>query len=138
MTNKILLGRFLVNGPGESDDYIVLKSHHNKWLAAENDAYTITNTRTTIGPWEKFQIIFTSGKVALKTWKHKYFSAQPNGKLEANRANLGPWEKFDMYIDGCYGKVAFKGHFGKWIVAEQNGQVKCDRTNLAQWEQFTA
>ena len=135
VTNMSKLWRFL-NPLEDSTQCIVLRSHHNKWLCAENDAKTISNNRVEIKRWEKFEIIFTKdGLVNLKTWKNKYLSAQSNGKLEANRDVARGWESFEMLISGDT-KVAFRSTHGKWLSAQPDGQMEANRDVLNIWEMF--
>ena len=118
------------------DSKIVLRSHHNKWLCAEDDGKTINNNRTEINLRQKFEIIFSEhGLVGLKTWKGKYLSAQPNGILEANRDDFNAWEKFEMFIHGDE-DVAFRSKHGKWLSAQPDGIVEVNRDNLDIWETF--
>ena len=142
VTRKNQLKRFLI-GLSDSNQvtstnklYIVLKSTHNKWLSAKDDAKTIRNDQTNIGRKEKFEISFTSdGYVALKTWRGKFFSAQPNGQLEANRDRLASWEKFQMFVYGD-AIVALKSIHGKWLSAQSDGKMEVNRNHLYSWEKF--
>ena len=122
----------------DSTQCIVLRSHHNKWLCAEDDGHTISNDRTKIKRWEKFEIIFSEdGFVTLKTWKGKYFSAQPNGSLEANRDDSDRWEKFEIFIHGNDNEdLAIRSTHGKWLSAQPDGRMEFDRDNLDIWETF--
>ena len=123
--------------PLEDDTpFIVLQSHHKKWLCAEDDGQTISNDRTKIKRWEKFEIIFSeNGFVGLKTWKGKYLSAQPDGTLEANRDDFNAWEKFEMFIHDDQ-DVAFRSTHGKWLSAQPDGTMDVNRENLGNWETF--
>ena len=139
VSSKRQLGRFMIglSGPAsDGDDYIVLKSHHGKWLCAEEDAFTITNSRTEPKRWEKFDIVFVEdGIVALRTWKGKFLSARPNGTLEANREWLRGDEKFHMFIYKDE-KVAFRSERGKWLSAQPDGRMEFNRDKLSIWETF--
>ena len=134
VTSKDKLACFLVEVDG-SDNYIALKSHHNKWLCAEDDGVTVKSNRTEMNRWEKFEITLIDGCVALKTWKNKYLSAQADGRLEANRDNLAGWEKFEMYISG-QDKAAFRSCHKKWLSAQGDGRMEFNRDNLAALEIF--
>ena len=116
--------------------FIALKSNHHKWLSAKDDGLTIKNDQMSVGSKEKFEISFTSdGYVNLETWKVKYWSAQPNGVLQANRDHAASWEKFEMYVYG-EGVVALKSVHGKWLSAQPDGRVEVNRDNLNSWEKF--
>ena len=118
------------------DSIIVLRSHHDKWLSAEDDEYTVTNNRTEIDLWEKFQMVYSdNGLVGLKTWKGKFLSAQPDGTLEANRDDLNVWERFEMFIRGEE-DLAFRSTHGKWLSAQPDGTMEVNRYNLDIWETF--
>ena len=135
VTNTNQLWRFL-KPLDNSMEFVVLRSHHNRWLCAENDSYTVTNNRMEVKRWEQFEILFPeNGFVSLKTWKSKYLSAQPNGKLEANRDAIKQWEKFEMFISGDK-KVAFKSTHGKWLSAQPDGLMEVNRDVLNIWEMF--
>ena len=107
VTSKSHISRFLI-GVSDSSQlssitklYIVLKSAYGKWLSAKDDGLTIQNNQASVGWKEKFEIDFTSdGYVNLKTWKAKFWSAQTNGVLQANRDRAGSWEKFQMFVYG--------------------------------------
>ena len=115
---------------------IVLRSHHNKWLCAEDDESTITNNRTEIHRWEKFEITPSEdGFFGLKTWKGKYLSAQPDGTLEANRDDLNEWEKFELFMHGDE-IMALRSIHGKWLSAQPDGRMEVNRDNLDIWETF--
>ena len=132
--NEKALWRFL--HPLEDDTpCIVLRSHHNKWLCAEDDELTITNNRTEINRWEQFEIDEEDGFIGLKTWKGKYLSAQPDGTLEANRDDLNAWEKFELFMRGDE-NIAFRSAHGKWLSAQPDGTMELNRDNLDIWETF--
>ena len=120
----------------DSTECIVLRSHHNKWLCAEDDGQTISNDRVEINRWEKFEIIFSDdGYIGLKTWKGKYLSAQPNGTLEANRDDFDAWEKFEMFVRG-EDDVGFRSTHAKWLSAQPDGTMEFNRDNIDIWETF--
>ena len=132
VTSKKQLWRFLY----DNESLLVLRSHQNKWLCAEEDGVTITNNRQAIGPWEQFQIIVTSdGHLSLKTWKGKYLSCQPNGQLEANKKVAGPREKFEMFMFGDE-KAALRSWSGTWLSARPDGRMEMNSHELGLWEMF--
>ena len=89
---------------------VALKTAHGKYLVVEPDG-TIKADRDTAGPWETFTLEGIGGgtvmnpvpigkKISLKTHHGMYLSAQPDGKLEANRSAVGPWEEFEVVAVG--------------------------------------
>ena len=82
----------------------------------------------------------------LKTYHQRYWSAQRNGTLEANRTKLGAWEFFkivkvsdskDKRIN--YGdKVGFYTHHKKWVMANKAGgsTMKASGKKRSKWETF--
>jgi hypothetical protein len=134
---------------------VCMKAYNNKhYVVAEGDKGTINANRPHCQAWEKHTLIVLNGgklmhgdKVALRTHWGRYWSAQPNGRLEANRTALKSWETFTIRkmagpggkVVGYGSKVAFQGHHKKYIVAEGAGgkNVNANRPHAKQWETFT-
>lgn len=77
---------------------------------------------------------------SFKTWQGLYLSAQPDGRVEANRSNVGPWELFDVELqaDGSY---AFRSAHATYLCAEPpelGSAVVCDRQRVGPWECWDA
>ena len=116
--------------------YIVLRSHHDKWLGVENDGRTVVNNQTKIKRWEKFEVIFLGdGLVSLKTWNGTYFSAQPDGKLATSTCVIGKWEKLEMFVRRDE-KAAFRSAYGNWLSAQKDGSVDFNRDQLGRFQTF--
>ena len=141
--------------PGQRKEMVVcLKAYNNKhYVVAERDKKTVNANRPRCDIWEHHALIDLNGgqllsgdKVALRTYWKLYWSAQPNGRLEANRSKLDIWEKFTIRkMSGpggrviTYGnKVAFLGAHKKYVVAEKAGGavVNVNRAAPKQWETF--
>ncbi|TML24207.1 MAG: lectin, partial [Actinobacteria bacterium] len=70
------------------------------FVTAENaGASPLIANRTTVGPWETFQLIHNAdGSVSFKAVNGQYVTAENAGAsaLIANRGTIGPWEEFDL------------------------------------------
>ncbi len=71
-----------------------------------------------------------------KSWHGQYMSAQPDGRMEANRDWLRGWEIFTVE-DAGDGKVGLKSFHGKYLSAQPDGTLQCNRDWLRGWEMFT-
>jgi hypothetical protein len=65
-----------------------------------NGTAPLIANRTTVGPWETFQIVSNpDGSVSLRSLANgRYVAAESagNAPLVANRTAIGGWEKFDL------------------------------------------
>merc|ERR1712243_492078 len=78
------------------DGSIALKSHHGKYLVAENN-YEVNANRNALGPWEKFKVLKQAdGTYAFRTWKGRYLVAESDGRLRADRTRIKEWESFKV------------------------------------------
>ena len=88
-----------------------------------------------------------SGEVVyLRSRDDRYWSAQPNGDLTADRPNAGLWERFrlvkrfgspgEAIVEGD--EVALQSFHDRWVVAEGGGgfEVAADREVASIWETF--
>eukprot|EP00727_Mastigamoeba_balamuthi_P005846 m51a1_g1881 hypothetical protein (211) ;mRNA; r:691722-692429 len=77
------------------------------------------------------------GRVSIKSFFNTYLSAQPDGKLEADRNSVQAWEVFTIEKSSRTGAVYLKGAHGKYVSANpNNGEVTCDRDKADDWETF--
>ncbi|MGA0395150.1 MAG: ricin-type beta-trefoil lectin domain protein, partial [Rhodospirillales bacterium] len=134
---------------------VCLRAHNNKhYVVAEGNKKTVNANRPHCKGWEKHTLIDLNGgslmhgdKVAFRTAHGRYWSAQPNGNLEANRTKLQSWETFRIYkVAGSGGKtirskdkIGIYGAHKKWVVAEGGGgkNVRVNRPKRSTWETFT-
>ena len=134
---------------------VCMKAYNNKhYVVAESNKKTVNANRPHCQAWERHTLIDLNGgtlingdKIALRTHWGRYWSAQPNGRLEANRTALKSWETFTIRKVGgpggkviSYGsKVGFLGAHRKYVVAENAGGkiVNVNRPHMKQWETFT-
>ena len=95
--------------------YVCIKAPNNKhFVTAEGNKKSVNANRPRCRGWEKFliiaankksRIINSGDKVYIKTYHQRYWSAQRNGTLEANRTKLGAWEFFKIVkVSGSKGK----------------------------------
>jgi hypothetical protein len=90
--------------PAGSAGVFKIKGAHGQYLCVENDKTVVVN-RKEAAQWESFELVPQADtnpfdgelKVGLKS-KHtnKFLSAQPDGRLEANRDAPGAWEIFTL------------------------------------------
>ena len=134
---------------------VCLKTSKDKWLTAEDDKKTVTwgkRNRTKCDSWERFVIEDANGgglksgdAVFVRTHFNRYWSAQDNGKLEANRTEKKSWEQFTIRkVKGSSGdlissgdQVSFQGSHGKYVVADDDNKAHADRKDRGPWETFT-
>ena len=131
-----------------------LKHNHGRFLAVEHDHQKVVHGNNEhVHHDERFQVVNISrpgkavrvgDKVAFKTAHGKYVSAQPDGRLEADRDEVKEWEHFTVVSDKEVGKkirptedaVSFKTHFGKYVCVEPDFKVVANREKVDKWEQF--
>jgi Fascin domain len=78
-------------------------------------------------------------QTSFKSWQDQYLSAQPDGRIEANREKEGPWELFTVE-EQHDGTVAFLSAHGTYLGAEPpelGSSVYCDRRRVGPWECWT-
>ncbi len=124
------------------------------YVVSEDDAYSVNANRPHCSAWETHRIVDLDDgalrhgdRVAVLTHLDLYWSAQPDGRLEANRGALGAWEVFVIEKIGGGDEVVRDGDalalrseaFGRYVVAEHSGGsvVNADRGALGPWETFT-
>lgn len=79
-------------------------------------------------------------QTSFRTWQGLYLSAQPDGRLEANRSTEGPWELFDIE-EQADGSLAFRSAHDRYLCAEPpevGSGVVCDRRAVGPWECWRA
>lgn len=90
--------------------------------------------RPTAGEWEQFdEISVSNGKVALKTSKGYYVTAEPDGKLSTNRKTIGEWETWSKLPNG------YQSWQGKYLCCELGGVdpfLVANRELQGLWETF--
>ena len=128
-----------------------LKARNGDYVVSENDAMSVNANRKVCGPWEKHEFTDLNGGtlssgdyVSIKSHKNRYWSAQSNGVLKANRTSVGAWEKFKIVKATGSGAIVsgdsirLEGAHGRWVVAEGGGGqvVKANRPSPGAWETF--
>lgn len=66
---------------------------------------------------------------------NKYFAAERDGRLNADRTKPEAWEHFEL-IEHRDGRVSLKSFHGRYVVAEKNGQANANRREASDWEKF--
>ncbi|PTX62255.1 putative secreted protein (Por secretion system target) [Kordia periserrulae] len=123
--------------PKPIGSYIWLRNN-GKYVSSNNGSGPITANRTSIGGWEKFQVISSGdNKIALRGNNNRYVNSQ-NGlsEMTCNSVNASGWESFEwIEIDG---KVALKGFNGKFVSSEggSSSGMNCNRETASGWEVF--
>ncbi len=119
------------------NSYVWLRNN-NKYVSSNNGSSPMTANRTSVGGWEKFQVVSSGeNKVALRGSNNRYVNSQ-NGlsAMTCTSVNASGWEAFE-WIE-INGKVALKGFNGKFVSAEggsSNG-MNCNRETASGWEVF--
>lgn len=65
-----------------------------------------------------------------------YLTAEPDGRVVADRTEAGPWEQWTIQ-DAGGGLVSVQSAHGLYLCAEPDGRVVADRASLGPWEQWT-
>ncbi|AXG70679.1 endoglucanase C307 [Kordia sp. SMS9] len=118
--------------------YVWLKNN-NKYVTSNNGSGPMTANRTSVGGWEKFQVVNAGGtKIALKGNNNKYVNSQNgNSPLTCTSNSVSGWESFE-WIE-INGQVALKGFNGKFVSSEggsSNG-MNSNRETASGWEVFS-
>lgn len=123
------------------------------YMVAEGDRRSINANRVWCSLWERFTVIDRNGGrlrngdlVHVRSIHGKYLSAQPDGRLEANRNFPGVWETFRIRKIGALGprkirsgnRIALRTVHGTWLTAEGGGgmRVSANRPVRNVWETF--
>lgn len=123
------------------------------FLVAEGDHSTVNANRVWCSVWEKFTIVDINGGqlrngdlVHVRSAHGKFLSAQPDGRLVANRLLPGDWETFRIRKVGAWGpgkiksgnRIAIHTTHGTWLSAQGGGgfQVAANRPIRNAWETF--
>ena len=113
---------------------IGLKSHHNKYVVAEDNGKANANGNK-LDVREIFSVTFIGeDKVQFKGHNGKYLVAELDGTVNADRDKASIWETWTVENKGI--GLAFKSFHGKYLVAEPNGELKANRNVAAEWETF--
>ncbi len=116
---------------------------NNRYVVAENGgAAALIANRTSIGPWEKFDLIDRGGgNIALRAQANNQYVCADNAgasPLIANRAAIGGWETFAL-IRNADGTVSLRAQAnGRYVTAENGGAAPliANRTAIGLWEKF--
>jgi hypothetical protein len=129
---------FTVTVNGSGGDIITLQGYNGKYVSSENGESSMTCNRTSVGNWEKFEVVEAgNGKIALKGNNEMYVSSENgNSTMNCNRSYIGELEKFTK-VDAGDGKYALQGNNGLYVSSE-NGEspITCNRSSIGYWEKF--
>lgn len=153
----LALGALSISTPADAAIYhhgVCFKAANGvHFMVAEGDRQTVNANRIWCSVWEKFTIVDINGGrlrngdlVHVISAHGKYMSAQPDGRLVANRNWPGAWETFKIRRIGVLGprkirsghRVALRTVHGTWLSAENGGgwQVAANRPFRNAWETF--
>ncbi|MEV0405052.1 hypothetical protein [Actinoallomurus sp. NPDC050550] len=123
---------------------ISLRSRANSdYVTAENaGASPLIANRTSIGPWEQFDMVDAGGgNIALRAHANAQYVCADNAgasPLIANRTSVGQWETFRLInnADGTVSLLALANNM--YVTAENAGSsaLIANRTSIGPWEQF--
>jgi len=114
---------------------IHLKTHHGKYLCAENN-HTVIANRDNAAEWETWTLHHMGdNRVALQSYHGKYLCAETNHTVIANRDRPAEWETWHLHVVEP-GRVQLRSHHGKYLCAENNHSVIANRDRPAEWETF--
>jgi len=115
---------------------IRLKTHHNKYVVAEDNGKANANGNK-FDVREIFSVTFIGeDKVQLKGHNGKYLVAELDGTVNADRDQASSWETWTVKNEGIGGGFTFKSFHGNYLVAEPNGELKANRNVVGEWETF--
>ena len=136
---------FYVGVSGNTASSVIsLRAHaNNDIVTADNaGASPLIANRTTVGPWESFDLIHNAdGSVSFRSHANNDIVTADNAgasPLIANRTAIGPWESFDL-IKNSDGSVSFRSHANNDIVTADNAGAApliANRTAIGPWEEF--
>ncbi|MFI0941617.1 xylosidase [Streptomyces sp. NPDC021020] len=129
---------------GGTGTVVSLRARANgNYVTAENGgASPLIANRTSIGPWEQFDLLDQGGgNVALRAHANSQIVCADNAgasPLIANRTSAGLWETFQL-VHNSNGTVSLKAQVnGLYVTAENGGAAAlvANRTAIGGWEQF--
>ncbi|MGW5355951.1 DUF7910 domain-containing protein, partial [Streptomyces sp. NPDC004031] len=129
---------------GGTGTVVSLRARANgDYVTAENGgAAPLIANRTSIGPWEQFDLLdLGGGNVALRAHANNLIVCADNAgasPLIANRTSAGAWETFQL-VHNSNGTVSLKAQVnGLYVTAENGGAAAlvANRTAVGGWEQF--
>lgn len=117
---------------------------NGRFVTAENaGASALIANRTSIGPWETFDVVpIGGGLYGLRAHANgKYVCADAAGAspLIANRTSIGPWETFDLPLQSD-GSTAIRAMVNRRFVTAESAGARpliANRTSVGPWEKFT-
>jgi hypothetical protein len=123
---------------------VSLRSRANsRYVTADNaGASALIANRTTIGPWEQFDLVDAgNGNIALRAHANSLLVCADNAgasALIANRTAAGAWETFQL-IRNSDGTVSLRSLANNNIVTADNAGASAliaNRTTISTWEKF--
>jgi hypothetical protein len=123
---------------------ISLRAHANGDIVTADNAGAspLIANRTTIGPWEEFDLIQNpDGSISLRAHANGDIVTADNAgasPLIANRTTIGSWEEFDL-IQNPDGSISLRAHANGDIVTADNAGASpliANRTTIGSWEEF--
>ena len=134
----------MLNDWGCLSDTIALRTHHGKYVVAEENGDVNADRRIALD-FETFTVKeIGENKIALKSYHGKYMGAEEKSlscswcdwEVNANSNEIGDDETF-LVKKQSDGTIALKTYHGKYVVAEDNNELNADRTTVGSWEKFT-
>jgi hypothetical protein len=116
---------------------LAFKTHHNKFLCAENGNAHLVADRTAIGAWETFVPVAVAPNVyAFKAGSGGFVRVDGAGKIHAD-ATEDRAEKFRIVLGNQPGTMALRATSNnKLVCAEDNNNAICNRDAVGAWESF--
>jgi hypothetical protein len=116
---------------------------NSQYVTADNGgASPLIANRTSIGPWEQFDMMdLGGGNVSLRAHANNQYVCADNAgasPLIANRPSAGQWETFQL-VRNSNGTVSLRAAAnGDYVTAENAGAgaLIANRTSIGNWEQF--
>jgi hypothetical protein len=112
------------------------------FVSAENGTAPLIANRTTVGPWEQFDVVDQGGGVvALRARSNGMFVCAENAgadPLVANRATVGAWERF-VLVRNADGSESLRAEVNNMYVTAENAgaaPLVANRAAIGAWERF--
>jgi hypothetical protein len=137
LAGKLFLALFVLTGSlaHAQEKMVNVVGANNNYMVAESDQLTVNVNRPQAGPWEQWSAQQQGNTIVFKSTWGKLLSAEPDGRVVANRTAIGPWEQF-VITDTGNGTVAFKTAHGKYLVTTATGQLAGTSAQIGNAEKF--
>jgi hypothetical protein len=116
---------------------LTLKANNGLFVSSENGASPMNSNRSTVGPWEQFEIVDAgNGMVALKN-SGKYVSSQTGQQaITCQDTVITALNSFAL-LTNPNGTLSLRNSNGLYVSSENGAApMSCNRPTIGSWEEF--